>query len=150
MGSEARSMSNARPPAWSVVVPTFNRPERLAECVKALSSLHSPDGGFEIIIVNDGGLEPGATIRSTANEGNAALASFLTQTNSGPAAARNRGADHARGLWLAFTDDDCAPQPDWLLAHARALSQSPDALAGGTVRNALSENVFSETSQRLA
>lgn len=39
---------------------------------------------------------------------------LITQTNAGPAAARNRGAAEARGSIILFTDDDCVPTADWL------------------------------------
>jgi glycosyltransferase involved in cell wall biosynthesis len=142
--------ADASPVAWSVVVPTFNRPARLADCVTALAALHPPAGGFEIVIVNDGGVEPSAAIRRAATAGNASGALFLTQHNSGPAVARNVGAERARGRWLAFTDDDCAPGSDWLLVLEEALAATPDALVGGPVVNALSANLLSEASQRLA
>ena len=41
----------------------------------------------------------------------------------GPAANRNRGAREARGAWLAFTDDDCLPQPGWLAAFAARIDR---------------------------
>jgi glycosyltransferase involved in cell wall biosynthesis len=134
-------------PDWSVVVPTFNRPQRLSNCVAALIAMQPPNGGFEIIIVNDGGTEPPDTLRATPANANLL---FVTQTHAGPASARNSGAQHARGKWLAFTDDDCAPEPDWLIALERAVRAAPDSLVGGTVLNALQDNLFSETSQRLA
>jgi GT2 family glycosyltransferase len=36
--------------------------------------------------------------------------------------ARNLGASHAEGDWLAFTDDDCVPGPDWLSKLVEALA----------------------------
>jgi glycosyltransferase involved in cell wall biosynthesis len=135
--------------AWSVIVPTFSRPDRLASCVDAVAALHPPPGGFEIVVVNDGGSEPDNAVRAAALAGNATDAHFLTQANQGPGAARNLGAESARGIWLAFTDDDCAPDRDWLVALSDALARLPDALAGGAVVNALHDNVFSETSQVL-
>jgi glycosyltransferase involved in cell wall biosynthesis len=128
-------------PAWSVIVPTRNRPQRLALCLAALARLSPPPGGYEIIIVNDGGISPGGAAGETVR--------FIEQRHAGPAAARNHGAHAARGRWLAFTDDDCEPAPDWLLAFDRSLSLQPEALAGGTVANVV-DSVFSEASQRLA
>jgi glycosyltransferase involved in cell wall biosynthesis len=39
---------------------------------------------------------------------------WIAQQQRGAAAARNRGASSARGLILAFLDDDCIPRSDWL------------------------------------
>lgn len=135
-------------PAWSVIVPTYNRPHQLALCLGALSRLKPPDGGFEVIIVNDGGNQ-GVDV-SRAPTGTATSIQYATQGHAGPSAARNSGARMAAGTWLAFTDDDCEPSSGWLQAFERALAAHPGALAGGVVRNALSDSVFSEASQRLA
>jgi hypothetical protein len=52
----------------------------------------------------------------------------------GPAAARNVGWNAARGSLIAFTDDDCEPQPGWLAALARGLAER-DLAHGVTVAN---------------
>ncbi|MGH6693639.1 MAG: glycosyltransferase family 2 protein, partial [Gammaproteobacteria bacterium] len=136
--------------SWSVVVPTFQRPALLATCVRAIAALQPPPDGFEIIVVNDGGEDPPDAVRAAAVAGNTSLARFVTQPNQGPGVARNHGAAIAQGQWLAFIDDDCAPDPSWLVVLDRALASSPDALVGGAVHNALQRNLFSETSQVLA
>lgn len=53
----------------------------------------------------------------------------------GPGAARNRGAEAATGDWLAFTEDDCTPDPAWLAAAASRLDRDPtlDVLEGATL-----------------
>ena len=53
----------------------------------------------------------------------------------GPGAARNLGARGARGTFLAFTEDDCLPAPDWLAAAAARLGHEPelDVLEGATL-----------------
>jgi glycosyltransferase involved in cell wall biosynthesis len=45
--------------------------------------------------------------------------------------ARNAGAKLAQGQYLAFTDDDCAPTPDWLTFLAQGLEGAPQAMIGG-------------------
>lgn len=56
---------------------------------------------------------------------------------AGPGAARNRGAASARGDYLAFTEDDCVPAPDWLSAAAARLArvgaEPPEVLEGATL-----------------
>jgi glycosyltransferase involved in cell wall biosynthesis len=57
-------------------------------------------------------------------------ARLIRRTGDGPAAARNAGARVARGSLLCFTDDDCAPRPDWAERLANALERGADAAAG--------------------
>jgi hypothetical protein len=54
----------------------------------------------------------------------------------GPGSARNRAAAEARGAWLAFTEDDCTPAPDWLARTAARLAAEPesDVLVGPTLK----------------
>jgi GT2 family glycosyltransferase len=39
---------------------------------------------------------------------------LIRQQNAGPAAARNHGADEAKGEIILFTDDDCVPMQNWV------------------------------------
>jgi GT2 family glycosyltransferase len=50
----------------------------------------------------------------------------------GPAAARNLGWRSAQGEIIAFTDDDCLPEPSWLREGVRAIQGGLDG-AGGQV-----------------
>jgi GT2 family glycosyltransferase len=74
---------------------------------------------------------------------------LLRQQNAGPAAARNKGAAEARGEFLAFTDEDCAPASNWLESLAAQFVASPDCAVGGQTRNALIHNLYSTASQLL-
>ncbi len=66
-----------------------------------------------------------------------------------PRGARNAGAARAAGRFLAFTDDDCAPDPGWLRALAARLAAAPDALVGGHTINVLRGNPYATASQLL-
>lgn len=132
---------------FSVIVPTYNRPGRAAECLAALGKLDYPNDKYEVILVDDGGDEP---LDDVVAEHRAAMnLRLLRQENAGPASARNFGAREARGRFLAFTDDDCRPSPGWLLEFERRLSRSPDAVVGGTTDNRLADNLYSEASEVL-
>jgi len=139
-------MSNPLP-SFSVVIPTYNRPERLQSCLEALEQLEYPRDRFEVIAVDDGSqvsLEPvlGQFAKTLPLR-------VLRQENAGPASARNAGAALAVGEYLAFTDDDCRPEPDWLQALAAVVAENPNSLIGGRTENALPRNPYSSASQLL-
>jgi glycosyltransferase involved in cell wall biosynthesis len=134
-------------PFFSIIIPTYNRPQRLADCLKSLSQLQYPSNSFEVVIVNDGSeisLEP--TVKPFESVLNLSL---INQSNAGPATARNTGAKLAKGQYLAFTDDDCQPASNWLTAFAEQFAEYPQALIGGQTLNALSNNLYSTASQQL-
>ncbi|WP_133511797.1 glycosyltransferase family 2 protein [Candidatus Thiosymbion oneisti] len=132
-------------PNISVIIPTYNRPRQLTQCLEALSATRGET--FEVIVVDDGSPEPiETTVYAFADRLDI---SCLRRKNAGPASARNVGARVARAPILAFTDDDCRPEPDWLSRIAEAVRRNPHALAGGRTYNSLEHNIFSETSQDL-
>jgi GT2 family glycosyltransferase len=124
-------------PRISVVVPTRGRPKALLDCVDALRGQEPPEGGFEIVVVDDGDGVHGLTdeVRIVAGEG------------AGPAAARNRGIDAARGEIIAFTDDDCRPSSRWLRELDAELRRGRAACVAGSTVNGMAEDVFAEASQ---
>jgi GT2 family glycosyltransferase len=135
------------PPYFSIVVPTRNRPQQLNACLKTITGLEYPRDRFEVIVVNDGGTEPQKSAVEWRRDG--IKATFVTQTHAGPARARNRGAEQAEGSFIAFTDDDCLPAPDFLRRLEAALTANPDSLVGGRTVNALIDNPYSAASQLL-
>jgi glycosyltransferase involved in cell wall biosynthesis len=114
---------------FSVVIPAHNRPRQLIECLAAISVLAYPVSRYEVIVVDDGSdesMEP--AVAPFLGRMNIAL---LRQSNSGPAKARNAGAAAARGKYVAFTDDDCRPDPCWLAALAKSVAANPGCAVGG-------------------
>jgi glycosyltransferase involved in cell wall biosynthesis len=92
----------------SIIIPTFNGASRIGNCLDALLK---QTGGreAEILVVNDGSTDNTAQVVDQYSG-----VRLITQSNAGPAAARNRGVLDARGTIVLFTDDDCVPIPDWL------------------------------------
>jgi glycosyltransferase involved in cell wall biosynthesis len=134
-------------PTFSIVIPTYNRPNRLETCLQSLVQLEYPSNRFEVVVVDDGSpiaLEPVVvSFRETLD------LRFHRQENAGPAAARNAGARQAQGRFLVFTDDDCRPDSNWLTALAAQFKKTPTHLLGGKTVNALPQNPFSTASQLL-
>jgi GT2 family glycosyltransferase len=133
-------------PDFSIIIPSFARPQKLVNCLQAFARLESREG-FEVIVVDDGGevaLDPVVVPFQGQFD-----VRVVCQRHLGPAAARNTGAAVARGKWLAFTDDDCAPAPDWLRTLANQFAATPDCMLGGRTVNALAQNRYSSASQLL-
>jgi glycosyltransferase involved in cell wall biosynthesis len=87
-------------PLVSVVIPVFNGERFLREAVQSVLDQRYPP--LEIIIVDDGSTDGTATVARDLPK----TVRYLHQTNQGPAAARNRGIEHAKGGLIAFADAD--------------------------------------------
>ena len=104
-------------PDFSVVIPTFERPDTLRQVLEALGR-QAGAVDFEVVVVDDGSRD--------ATPARLRLLSLpypfrvFRQQNSGPAAARNRGVEESRGRSILFLGDDTVPEPDLLAVHARA------------------------------
>ena len=132
--------------AVTVVVPTYRRPRQLQECLEALAAqrLEEP---WDVVVVDDG--SPGPPDPGVESLVAARGWRLVRQANAGPSAARNRGVREARGEFIAFTDDDCLPEPAWLETLLRAARNRQNALVGGTTVNGLTSDFFASTSQLI-
>ncbi len=104
----------------SVVVPTFNRRERLRRVLAALdaqrtTSHDGTDFDFEVVVVSDGSTDGTAEVMAAYTADHPVR--FIEQDNAGPAAARNAGVAASRGDLVVFIDDDVIPEPGCLAAH---------------------------------
>ena len=110
-------------PLFSVVIPSLGTSPGLAGTIEALARQSFPAERFEIIVVLDGAelaVELGERLRARG------VRLERLARRAGPGAARNRGAALARGAILAFTEDDCLPDRDWLLRAAWRFEQGPE------------------------
>ena len=81
-----------------VVIPTFRRPEALASCLKSLEKQTMPPASIEVI--DDSG------------------------TDYGPGVSRNIGWKRGSGRYVAFIDDDCLAEQDWIESLQRVFSEN--------------------------
>ncbi|MBS9384821.1 MAG: glycosyltransferase [Dolichospermum sp. BR01] len=132
---------------FSIIIPTYNRPQPLTNCLQSLADLDYPDNRFEVIVVDDGSkISLKTVVKPLQNQLNLTL---IPQANAGPATARNTGAKQAQGKFLAFIDDDCTPANNWLQVLETYLIAHANDLIGGCIINALSENIYATASQAL-
>jgi GT2 family glycosyltransferase len=105
----------------SIVVPTYNGRLRIKNTLDALFC-QDFSGEIEIVVVDDGSTDGTADhVREYCDK-----IRVISQSNQGPAVARNLGAQIASGEIILFTDDDCIPQKDWLQQMLGPFTKDPD------------------------
>jgi len=130
---------------FSVVIPTYNRIQLLKQTIQSVFSQQYSD--YQLIVINDGGSD--GSHEYLEELATAGKITYVNQRNMGPAAARNAGIRVARGIYLAFTDDDCLVPPNWLGKIAEAFSEQGIEIVGGAVKNCIQGNIYSEVSQDI-
>ncbi|HJY84914.1 MAG TPA: glycosyltransferase [Candidatus Binatia bacterium] len=110
-------------PRISVVVCSYNGASTLRDCLGGLRRVRYPN--FEVIVVDDGSTDATAAI---VREFDVRL---IRTGNRGLSAARNTGMEAATGEIVAYTDNDCRPDPEWLTYLAAAFQNSNHVGVGG-------------------
>lgn len=93
----------------TVVVPFYNAEPHIERCIEGLLAQDLPEGRVELVMVDNN-----STDRSAAIVARYPDVRLLREGKQGAYAARNLGVRAARGRFVAFTDPDCVPRPDWL------------------------------------
>lgn len=120
-------------PQVTVVVCTRDRHEKLAVCIEALKRLDYPQ--YEIMIV-DNSSDPLPTRQVVEQAG----VTYTRVPGKGLSRARNAALALSGTRWVAFTDDDCIPEPNWLRELVRPLQDTNCASVTGLVLPAELEN----------
>lgn len=118
----------AESPLVSVIVPYYNNPIDLERLVRALDQQDYP-GDIECIVADDGSDTPPPIPRDLGFP-----VRVVRQEDRGfrAAAARNLGAQHARGSVLAFLDGDTIPRPSYLTHAVAGPTADPRVVTIGT------------------
>jgi glycosyltransferase involved in cell wall biosynthesis len=118
--------------AMSVVVSTYRRPHYLPGLFAALEAQEAADR-LEVIIVDNGsGDVTWDVLREFAQSTRLALCAARIEDNHGPAPGRNAAVGVARAPLVAFTDDDCMPDPHWAAALLAAFADGARLVQGRT------------------
>ena len=134
-------------PTFSIVVPTFRRPDALEETLGAMLRLDYPNDRCQVIVVDDGADDETITIVE-GFRGQGLELTLEAQPQRGAARARNRGARLADGEMLLFCDDDMILEPSYLRLLVSATKRHGDAVISGawhfspTVMEALRRSPF--------
>jgi glycosyltransferase involved in cell wall biosynthesis len=115
----------------SVIVCTHNRADMLPNVIGQLRAQEYPAEAFEIIVVdNDSTDLTPQVVKRFVTEPGVALR-YIAENRPGITFARNRGAEEARYPCLAYLDDDCCVEPDWLSQLVQGFDLHDDVVAVG-------------------
>src|SRR5438094_637239 len=107
-----------KPPAISVIIPTFNRSAMLADTLESFAAQSLPKNRYEVIVVDDGSKD--ATREVCRDFASRIELKYLHIDNSGTSAAKNTGVLASRGKILLFFDDDDIADHRLLEEHLKA------------------------------
>ena len=118
-------------PFVSLIIPTYNRGKMLISCLDALLGLDYPQEKLEIIVVDDA-----STISVDIASYQPLVKVIRLNQNSGPGAGRNIAVNEAKGEIIAFLDDDCLADKDWLKTLVPCFHNTGIVAVGGRVESA--------------
>ncbi|MBD3561475.1 glycosyltransferase family 2 protein, partial [Planktothrix sp. FACHB-1355] len=103
----------------SAIIPVYNGEKYLAEAIKNVKNQdYQP---LEIIVIDDGSTDRTPEVAAAFKDS----IRYVSQPNSGPAAARNHGIRIANGDVIAFLDVDDLWSDDKLKLQANYLANNP-------------------------
>lgn len=107
-------------PKISVIIPVYNRADRIGKCIDSvLAQTMAP---VEIIVVDDGSTDQTLDRLKTYGD---KITVIVNNKNEGVSYSRNRGAEAAAGVWLAFLDSDDYWESDKIGSQWRYLKRYP-------------------------
>ncbi len=128
----------------SCIIPVFNGARFLEQAIGSVLTQTIPP--TQVIVVDDGSTD--ATPQVIARFGN--RLEYVTQTNQGPAAARNKGLDYATGDFIAFQDADDVWMPEKLESQLLHLLEDDTSAACICLVRNFWEKEVQEEAERVA
>ncbi len=108
-------------PLVSIIIPTFQHAKSITSCIESV--LKQTYNKIEIIIVDDGSTDNTQAVLEVFK----GKISVIRQPNKGGNAARNRGAETAKGEYIIFVDADAELKPGMIEIFLQALQSNPSA-----------------------
>jgi GT2 family glycosyltransferase len=115
----------------SVVISTFNRPEKVARLVMGLANQTLGRSSYEVVIVDNGSAVPVQLPNAAAGRRRCRLLRF--NENQGRSRARSAAVGETSGEFILFLDDDLIVRPDLLEEHLRAQREWDGVMAIGRI-----------------
>jgi len=125
----------------SIILPTYNRRNKLEKAIQALNNLNYSEGRYEIVAVNDGSQDDTKEFLEQKKQEIPNLKVVHHEENQGIAATRNTGLKHIEAEeYVFFTDDDCIVPESWIQQHLQHYQEDSELDAVNGVQWPLNMN----------
>ena len=109
-------------PRFSVVVPAHDEADGLGATLEALRA-QDFTGGYEVLVVDNASTDATRAVAQSYD------VRIVDESRRGVCRARQTGVDAARGTFVASTDADSIPPPEWLTRLDATFATDPDLVA---------------------
>jgi glycosyltransferase involved in cell wall biosynthesis len=116
----------------SVIIPTYNRRERLSDCLNALANQTQSAQDYEVIVVVDGSTD--GTVEMLKKLATPYHLRVILQENSGQTKALKNGIASANGRICLLIDDDILPEADLLSEHLNLHKKNDNRVGIGYIK----------------
>jgi glycosyltransferase involved in cell wall biosynthesis len=121
----------------SVVIPMYNRMNKIGRALDSVFAQTAVNKIGEIIVVDDGSTDDSvAVVQNYKASHNSIDIVIITQSNHGPSYARNKGMSIAKYKYIAFLDSDDEWLPNKIFEQLKVFEAHTDAdFVGGNENN---------------
>ena len=116
----------------SVIIPTYNRANELADLLNSLCEINQSKEEFEILIIDNNSNDETSKVAESFKDKLPNL-KYYFETTPGLHAARHRGLMESTNELLIFCDDDILPNPDWINGVRAAFADNSVQLVTGKI-----------------
>jgi glycosyltransferase involved in cell wall biosynthesis len=122
-------------PTFSVVICTYNHAEALPAIIDSLCRQTLERSRYEIIVVDNNSTDATRAVVDALTRRHPGIR-YCFEPAQGISHARNCGWKQARGLYVAYLDDDCRPPEEWLTVASEIIERHSPMAMGGPYRTA--------------
>jgi GT2 family glycosyltransferase len=119
----------------SVLLSTFNRCDKLRSFLDTMKTIDSTGlTGIEVLVIDNNSTDATRQVVADYTSLENPEFRYLLESNPGKSRALNMGIREAKGEIIAFTDDDCIPDPKWLENILKEFDSDPElSVLGGRI-----------------
>lgn len=132
----------------SIIIPAYNAEKYIERCIHSLATQDIPTDSYEVIVINDGSTDNTESILNTLCVQHSFLR-YISTSNSGLSASRNKGIKEAIGEYLLFLDADDSIRANCLMNIYREASVNDLDMMLMSYQHILSDGRYAKASYRI-